>query len=87
MEPVEEKMASFDHLSPEEVCMYLKNEVPTISQEILDSVIDHKIDGEVFLEMNDEYLREIAPLLGDRLKIKRAVHKAQSHPSILVKLF
>ena len=67
--------------------MYKKNLVPTISEEILDSVIDHKIDEEVFLEMNDEYLREIAPLLGDRLKIKRAVHKAQSHPSIVVKLF
>lgn len=28
--------------------------------------------------MNDEYLREIAPLLGDRLKMKRAVRTALS---------
>lgn len=37
---------------------------------------EHKIDGEVFVALNDEYLREIARLLGDRLKIKRALATA-----------
>ena len=67
-------MAShFEALSPEDVCIFLEKEIPTISEDILKKIVEHKIDGEVFLSLNDEYLREIAPLLGDRLKIKRVL--------------
>ncbi|CAI8031482.1 hypothetical protein GBAR_LOCUS17865 [Geodia barretti] len=45
----------------------------SLSESILDNIFEHKIDGEVFLSLNDENLREIAPLLGDRLKIKRLI--------------
>ena len=68
--------ASFENLSPDEVCDFLKKHVPSISDDILEKVKEHKIDGEVFVALNDEYLREIAPLLGDRLKIKRAIATA-----------
>ena len=34
---------------------------------------EHKVNGEVFLALNDEYLRELAPGLGDRLKMKRVI--------------
>ena len=37
--------------SPQQVCEFLKSEIPTIS-DILEQVIAHKIDGEVFLEMD-----------------------------------
>ena len=63
-------------LSPEEVCAYLKEQIPFISEGILERFVDHKIDGEVFLQLNDENLREIAPLLGDRLKLKKIINKA-----------
>ena len=63
-------------LSPEEVCAYLKEQIPFISEGILERFVEHKIGGEVFLELNDEYLREIAPLLGDRLKLKKIINKA-----------
>ena len=57
------KMAgSFDSLSPDEVCDFPKDQIPSISDSILN---EHKIDGEVFLALTDEYLQEIAPLLGD----------------------
>ena len=63
-------MAShFEALSPEDVCIFLENEIPTISEDILKKIVEHKIEGEVFLSLNDEYL--IAPLLGDLIKIKR----------------
>ena len=62
---------SFEKLSPDKVCVYLKQEIPTIAEDILEKVVEHKIDGEVFLSLNDKYLCEIAPLLGDHLKIKR----------------
>ena len=38
----------------------------------------YKIDGEVFLEIDDDYLREIAPLVGDRVKLKKVIKTAQS---------
>ena len=70
-------MANFEEFySPQQVCEFLKNEIPTISGDILDKIIAHKIDGEVFLEIDDEYLREIAPLVGDRVKMKRAIRTA-----------
>ena len=70
-------MANFEEFySPQQVCEFLKNEIPTISGDILEKIIAHKIDGEVFLEIGDEYLREIAPLVGDRVKIKRAISTA-----------
>ena len=72
-----ELTANFEVLySPQQVCEFLKSEIPTISDDVLEKVIAHKIDGEVFLEMDDEYLREIAPLVGDRIKIKRAIRTA-----------
>ena len=58
------------------MCEFLINEIPTISGDILEKIIAHKIDGEVFLEIDDEYLREIAPLVGDRVKMKRAIRTA-----------
>lgn len=70
-------MANFEEFySPQQVCEFLQNEIPTLSGDILEKVIAHKIDCEVFLEIDDEYLREIAPLVGDRIKIKRAIRTA-----------
>jgi len=63
-------MASLEKFSPEEVRDYVSDELPFIESSVLDKIVEHKIDGETFLLLNDEYLREIAPLLGDRLKIK-----------------
>ena len=74
--------AAFKTLSPEDVCDYLKQQIPNISEEILVKVLEHKIDGGVFIELNDEYLREIAPLLGDRLKMRRAINKVLVDPNV-----
>ena len=71
-----DRAAGFDALSPDEVCDYLKEQIPSISKRILENVKEHKSDGEVFLALNDEYLREVALLLGDRLKIKHTVAAA-----------
>ena len=68
--------ANFESFSPDEVCDFLKEHVPSISDSILQEIKAHKIDGEVFLALNDEYLRELAPLLGDRLKIKHVIAAA-----------
>ena len=69
----EAQTENFELFSPSKVSDFLRDKVPGISEDVLENVIDHKIDGEVFLDLNDAYLKEIAPLLGDRLKIRRAI--------------
>lgn len=64
--------------SPGEICAYVKDQIPSISNEILDRIKEHEIDGSVFLELNDEYLREIAPRLGDHLKLKRIITRTKA---------
>ena len=57
------------------ICSFLRENVPSLSEEIFQAILDHKIDGEIFVSLTDDHLREIAPLLGDRLKIKRLLTK------------
>lgn len=70
--------AAFDSLSPEDVVVFLKDNMPTLSETILKTIVEQKIDGEAFMALDDSSVREIAPLLGDRLKIKRALDMALS---------
>ena len=74
--------AALEGLSPEEICAYVKEQIPSISSEILERFKEHRIDGSVFLELNDEYLREIAPKVGDRLRLKRIITKALNSSSV-----
>ena len=41
----------------------------------------YKIDGEAFLELTEEYLREVAPILGDRIKLKKIISGVQLNSS------
>ena len=66
-------------LSCESVRSYVKKRIPTISDSVFEKIREHKRDDEVFLSLNDEYLRGIAPLLGDQLKIKRVITAALSN--------
>ena len=70
-----------------EVHDYIQEEIPQIEKDVLENIVLHKIDGETFLVLNDEYLREIAPLLGDRLKLKKLIVKLQVVEEPLVSLY
>lgn len=69
--------------SPEDVKRYLQKEIPTLSESVLENILKEKIDGEAFVEMDDDYLREIAPLGGDRIKMKKVIRKAKSSVTIV----
>ena len=56
--------------SVEDPCSYLLTQIPDLDNTVLDNFRKHRIDGQVFLQLNDEYLREVTPLLGDRIKLK-----------------
>lgn len=68
----------FGLFTPEEVVSFIKTRAPSLSEKVLEVFIAENIDGEVFLELNDEQLREVVPLFGDRLKIKLAIKAARS---------
>ena len=76
-------MVEFERFSPEKVRKYVQEKIPQIELNVLDKIIDHKIDGETFLELNEEYLREIAPLLGDRLKVEKLIGQLQAEESVV----
>ena len=71
-------MAGVEDFSTEDVCTYIQEQVPDISQSFLEALKEHRIDGGVLLELTDEYLRELALLLGDRINIKRVIRFALS---------
>lgn len=75
--PCKRPSMSLDSLTPEQVAHYIHTEVPMISLDILETLKVQKIDGEVLLEMSDGDFLDIAPCLGDRLKLKKAVNKAR----------
>ena len=66
---------SIEEFSSDEVCGLLSDRLPQLDREVFDNIIKHKIDGELFLFLNDGSLREIAPILGDRLKIRRLINQ------------
>jgi hypothetical protein len=65
----------------EELCCFLQEELDGID-EVLENVRKHKINGEAFLQLNEEYLREVAPLLGDRIKLKGLLSKISEPTSL-----
>ena len=69
--------------SVEELCSYLQDEI-CVDDEVLSNLKKHKIDGETFLRLNEEYLREVAPLLGDRIKLKRVITSNHLYVRLLV---
>lgn len=54
----------------------MKEQFPAIPTDVLEEITCNGIDGETFIELNDEYLREIAPKLCDRIRMKKAVNMA-----------
>ena len=44
-----------DQMSVEELCCYIQEELQGIG-DVLDNIRKHKIDGETFLQLNEEYL-------------------------------
>lgn len=42
----------------------------------------NKIDGSVFIELNDKYLRELCPLLGSCIKIHKLVQMSTEPPTV-----
>ena len=73
----------FEEFVPSQLSAILKVELPSLSVDVITRFEDSRIDGEAFLSIDDDCLREIAPLLGDRLKLKKlltAIRAKKCHP-------
>ncbi|KAL5493862.1 hypothetical protein EMCRGX_G015096 [Ephydatia muelleri] len=51
-------------------CACLKEEIPDLSDSVVQEILKHRIDRVTFIELTEDNLKEIAPLLGDRMKLK-----------------
>jgi hypothetical protein len=69
-------MANICGKSMNELCDYLSIVIPDLDLSVIENIKKHKINGELFLQLTEEYMREIAPLLGDRIKLKRIISTA-----------
>lgn len=58
---------------PNGLCCLLQELVPDVDSEVFENIKRHKITGDIFLQLDEEYLREIAPLLGDRIRLKKII--------------
>ena len=67
------KNGSREYKTPADVKIYVKQHISSIEDTVLEAIVKHKIDGATFLQLTEEYLREIFPLLDDRLKVKKLV--------------
>ena len=59
--------------SVNDLCEFLEIEFSDLEDHVSENIKKHKIDGQTFLQLNEEYLKEVAPLLGDRLKLKKVI--------------
>ena len=63
-------------MSVDDVCVFLEDKLPNLDKEVVEAFKKNKIDGTAFIELNDEYLRELCEVLDDRIKIKKLVQSS-----------
>ena len=54
----------------------------TLSVTFWRTLREHKVNGEIFAQLDEEYLRELAPLLGDRVRLKKIISAAFEPASV-----
>ena len=67
--------AEIENKTVDDLCDFLSQE-QEIDTSVVENIRKHKIDGSIFIQLDEEYLREVAPLLGDRIRLKRIVASA-----------
>ena len=65
----------------EEFALLLEEE--DFPQDVIEAVIKNEIDGEIFMDLSEDYLKEIAPRLKDRVLLKRlqSANSSSTHPA------
>ena len=58
-------------LSVEELCDLLSNK--GLSEEVVQAIETNKVGGRSFLVLTDEHLKEMFPLVGERIAVKQQI--------------
>ena len=61
---------NFSSMTPDDICVFWREELPSLDEYVIETF---RQSGIAFIELNDEYLRELCPVLGDHMKIKKIV--------------
>ena len=64
---------SLASLSVDELCSYLLARLPDLERETIEAFRFHKVNGETFLQLTDDDIRELTARLGERKAIKRLI--------------
>ena len=69
-------------MTVDDVVEYLKTELLDLDEDVLE-FLKNMIDGSVFIELNDDYLRKLYPILGSCIKIRKLVQISTEPHSVL----
>ena len=78
-----------EKLSVAELCEWLSEKVKDdVQEESIEVLRQNRVNGRSFLEVTDEDLKELFPLIGERKAVARVVeeYKKPSHPPVRIKL-
>ena len=65
----------------EDVCRLLTNRLGGENDDVISIFRSNRIDGPAFLELTDDELKELVPILGERKAVKRIMTSYTTHPS------
>ena len=84
-EPIAEMdLVDMESWSPNEVVLFLAGEVPDIDENVLKSFADNKVSGDLLLDLDDDSLRELILVLGDRIRVKKAIARVKASSGVCV---
>ena len=63
-------MSCVENKDVDELCDFIKDSILDIECDVLENFKRHNVNGEIFAQLDEEYLRELPPLLGDRVRLK-----------------
>lgn len=68
----------------EQLCDYL-TQLGQLSEEMIASIRQNRVNGVIFFDLGDDDLREIAPTLGDRKTLQKLIRSyAPTPPAVIV---
>ena len=69
-------MDEVSDLSKEELSKYLERH--GLEPEVIDTIIRNRISGASFLELKSEHLKELFPVIGDRIAVNKILEKVKT---------
>ena len=48
-----------------------------IAEEVVDAILDNEVTGECFLLLTEQEIKELAPKIGDRVKLRQLISKCE----------